>query len=88
MKRLRGIPDSLDRESYYSVFAAFFLFTGQMVWWYLLSAGLSTNVGRVFGFPAWFFYSVILGFIFFTVTIWIVFSYISKKHGTPHDSSA
>ena len=87
MRRFNKGIDWIDRESVYQIIAVMLLFIAQIVWWYLFGLGLADNAGRFFGFPAWFFYSVILGFVFFTTAIWAVFNYLSKKHGDIHDSS-
>lgn len=53
------------------------------IWWYAFAYGLgSKSVSKyhyVFGFPAWFFYSCVLGFIVFTIIVIIVVKYLFKE---------
>ncbi len=38
-------------------------FAGVVVWWSLFHIGMRNTEGRILGFPAWFVYSVLLGFL-------------------------
>lgn len=46
------------------------------IWWFAFAYGLGSkdvsNYSYVFGLPAWFFYSCVLGFIVFTIVIIVV----------------
>lgn len=46
------------------------------VWWYGFAYGMGSKdpseYSYVFGLPAWFFYSCVLGFIVMVILIWIV----------------
>ncbi len=46
------------------------------VWWYGFAYGMGDKAVEsytyIFGFPAWFFYSCIIGFVIFSFLIWIV----------------
>jgi len=46
------------------------------IWWFAFAYGLGSkdpaNYKYVFGFPAWFFYSCILGFIIMTVLVTVI----------------
>ncbi|MEF2145500.1 MAG: YhdT family protein [Desulfovibrionaceae bacterium] len=46
------------------------------VWWYVFSFGMGSadpeTYSYPFGFPAWFFYSCILGYPLITVLLWLV----------------
>jgi uncharacterized membrane protein YhdT len=46
------------------------------IWWYAFAYGLGSRPIKeytyLFGFPAWFFYSCIIGFILFTALVWLM----------------
>lgn len=52
------------------------LAVANFVWWYAFAYGLggkpASEYRYILGFPDWFFYSCILGFIVFTVLVFIV----------------
>ncbi|UTR16119.1 YhdT family protein [Salipaludibacillus sp. LMS25] len=64
-------------------------------WWYGFAYGLGSgpveDYTYVFGFPAWFFYSCILGFIVMAVLVLIVvkgfFTYVSFEDNEPDNES-
>ncbi len=46
------------------------------IWWYAFAYGLGGRPVKeytyILGFPAWFFYSCVVGFVVFTVLVWIM----------------
>lgn len=51
------------------------------LWWYLSAYSFgndSTKYKYILGFPEWFFYSCIVGYIAITVILWIVVKYFFK----------
>ncbi|MBY6037261.1 YhdT family protein [Fictibacillus nanhaiensis] len=53
------------------------------VWWYAFAYGLGSQPVKeytyILGFPAWFFYSCIAGFIVFTILVWIMVKFFFKE---------
>lgn len=60
-----------------AVYALYFL------WWYVSGYGLGNKdpetYSYIFGFPAWFFYSCILGYPLTTVLLWLVVRLFFKE---------
>jgi uncharacterized membrane protein YhdT len=52
------------------------------IWWYGFAYGLGSekveNYTYVFGFPAWFFYSCIVGFILMVILVTLVVKFLFK----------
>lgn len=52
------------------------LYAGYFIWWYAFAYGLGSGdpaaYTYVWGFPAWFFYSCILGYPVLTLALWLV----------------
>lgn len=52
------------------------LYLGYFVWWYACAYGLGSGdpgeYSYVWGFPAWFFYSCIVGYPLIAFTLWLV----------------
>ncbi|MFC4024821.1 YhdT family protein [Oceanobacillus longus] len=52
------------------------------VWWYAFAYGLGSKdpseYSYVFGLPAWFFYSCVLGFVVMVILVWIVLKLFFK----------
>ncbi len=52
---------------------AIFLFILNFLWWFIFAYGLGSQAPEdytyILGFPAWFFWSVIVGFILFSVLV-------------------
>ncbi|MGP4106027.1 YhdT family protein [Virgibacillus sp. L01] len=59
------------------------LATFNIIWWYGFAYGLGSKAPEeytyVFGFPAWFFYSCILGFIVMVTLVFIVVKFVLKE---------
>ncbi|QHS23388.1 YhdT family protein [Virgibacillus sp. MSP4-1] len=53
------------------------------IWWYGFAYGLGSvspdEYTYVFGFPSWFFYSCILGFIVMVLLVWAVVKFVLKE---------
>jgi uncharacterized membrane protein YhdT len=49
------------------------------IWWYAFAFGLGGRPVKeytyILGFPAWFFYSCIIGFIMFSVLVWVMVTF-------------
>ncbi len=58
------------------------LFAANFIWWFGFAYGLGNRpvneYAYVLGFPAWFFYSAILGWVVFTVSAWLMVKYLFK----------
>ena len=58
------------------------LFAANFLWWYLFAYGLGggpvSEYGYVLGFPAWFFWSCILGYVVFAVLTWMMVRFLFK----------
>lgn len=67
-----------DREAWITLG----LYGVYFVWWYACAYGLGSGdpeaYSYVFGFPAWFFYSCILGYPVLTVLLWVVVRFFFK----------
>jgi uncharacterized membrane protein YhdT len=63
---------TLNRETW-AVLGLYLVF---FLWWYLTAYGLGGgdphNYKYIFGFPEWFFYSCIVGYIGITILLWVV----------------
>jgi len=61
-----------------------------VVWWTLFGFGIGkrgpTNYNYILGFPDWFFYSVLLGWILFSIIVYIVVTKYFK--GVPFDTTS
>ncbi|WP_408008574.1 YhdT family protein [Pseudalkalibacillus sp. A8] len=61
-----------NREALMGVILAIFNF----IWWFAFAYGLGkkpvAEYTYIFGFPAWFFYSCILGFILFSLIVFVM----------------
>lgn len=75
-----------DREAWITLA----LYCGYFVWWYAFAYGLGggppDQYTYVFGFPAWFFYSCILGYPLLSLALWVVVHLFFKD--IPLDTSA
>ncbi|MDM5314807.1 YhdT family protein [Fictibacillus sp. b24] len=53
------------------------------IWWYAFAYGLGGRPVKeytyILGFPAWFFYSCIVGFVVFTVLVYIMVKFFFKE---------
>ncbi|MBD7964983.1 YhdT family protein [Fictibacillus norfolkensis] len=53
------------------------------IWWYAFAYGLGGRPIKeytyILGFPAWFFYSCIVGFVVFTILVWIMVKFFFKE---------
>lgn len=61
------------------VLALYILF---FAWWYVTAYGFGCDPSAyryVFGFPEWFFYSCIVGYIGVTILLWIVVKFFFKE---------
>lgn len=60
------------------------------IWWFGFAYGMGSKdpsqYHYVFGFPAWFFYSCILGFVVFTILVIVIVKYFYKD--IPFDAEA
>lgn len=58
------------------------LFVLNIIWWFVFAYGLGTGSPQeysyVLGFPAWFFWSVIGGYVVFSFLTWIMVKYFYK----------
>lgn len=58
---------------------AVFVFLLNFLWWFAFAFGLGDqppqNYTFIMGFPAWFFYSVILGLLVFCILVYIMVNY-------------
>lgn len=67
---------AINKETF-AVLALYLLF---FLWWYFTAYGLGsgdpTEYKYVFGFPAWFFYSCIAGYVGITVLLWLVVKFV------------
>ncbi len=54
-------------------------FAGGGTWWALFHFGLRGAAGRVLGFPAWFFYSLLLGFLLLALVLALLVREIFRK---------
>ncbi|MGE5483990.1 MAG: YhdT family protein [Ignavibacteriales bacterium] len=58
------------------------LFAANFVWWFGFAYGLGnrpvSEYTYVFGFPAWFFYSAIMGYAVFSALAWLMVKYLFK----------
>jgi uncharacterized membrane protein YhdT len=52
---------------------------GYVVWWAVFAFVLGGNSDTVFGFPAWFFYSVILGWALFSIATYVLVKRFFKE---------
>ncbi len=72
MKNMRGAFRQADREALMTLGLYVFFF----VWWTVFAFGLGSGdpeeYSYVFGLPAWFFYSCVLGYPVVTLVLWIV----------------
>ena len=72
MKSMRGAFRQADREALMTLGLYVFFF----VWWTVFAFGLRSGdpeeYSYVFGLPAWFFYSCVLGYPVMTFVLWIV----------------
>ena len=72
MKSMRGAFRQADREALMTLGLYVFFF----VWWTVFAFGLGSGdpeeYSYVFGLPAWFFYSCVLGYPVMTFVLWIV----------------
>ncbi|WLD93101.1 YhdT family protein [Alkalihalobacillus sp. AL-G] len=50
------------------------------IWWYAFAYGLGgkpvSEYGFILGFPAWFFYSCLLGFVLFSVLVYVMVKFL------------
>lgn len=64
------------KEALIGILLAIFHF----IWWYAFAYGLGkkdvTEYTYIFGFPAWFFYSCIVGFVFIFLLVWLVVKWL------------
>lgn len=71
-KNMRGAFRQADREALITLGLYVFFF----VWWTVFAFGLGSGdpeeYSYVFGFPAWFFYSCVLGYPVMSLILWIV----------------
>jgi len=68
MKKFREVNKQLNKEALLTV-GLFVLF---FIWWYVCAYGLADATWTVFGLPAWFFMSCILGWVFCCVGVFIL----------------
>jgi uncharacterized membrane protein YhdT len=52
---------------------------GYVVWWVIFAFGFNGNLGTVLGFPGWFFYSVILGWVLCSIVTYFVVKNFFKE---------
>lgn len=56
------------------------LFLGYFLWWYVLGYGLGdadpSLYGYVLGFPSWFFWSCVAGFVVFSLVAWLAVRFL------------
>ncbi|HHV79141.1 MAG TPA: YhdT family protein [Firmicutes bacterium] len=59
------------------------IFVLNFVWWfgfgYGMGSGSPANYTYVLGFPSWFFWSCIMGFVVFSVVVWLAVKYFFKE---------
>jgi uncharacterized membrane protein YhdT len=52
------------------------------IWWYAFAYGLGGRPVKeytyILGFPAWFFYSCVVGFFVFTILVWVMVKFFYK----------
>lgn len=74
--------DQRRRQSDREALLALAVYGLYFAWWYLFGYGLGDaspeTYSYVFGFPAWFFYSCILGYPLATVVFWAVVRFFFK----------
>lgn len=61
------------------VLALYILF---FAWWYVTAYGFGSDPSAyryVFGFPEWFFYSCIVGYVGVTLLLWIIVKFFFKE---------
>lgn len=54
------------------------LFVVNFLWWLVLGYGLAGVEGRILGFPTWFFFSCVLGYLVFVAASFVVVKYVFK----------
>ena len=74
MKNFKEINKQLNKEALYTV-ALFVLF---FIWWYACAYGLADAEWTVWGLPAWFFMSCIVGWILCCVGVWFLVKKLFK----------
>ncbi len=78
MKEKNNRFKQADKEAVITII----IYLGYFVWWYALAYGLGQGDPKdydyVFGFPAWFFYSCIVGYPILTIILWIVMKIFFK----------
>jgi uncharacterized membrane protein YhdT len=55
---------------------------GYVIWWAVFAFGLRDSSSVVLGFPAWFFYSVILGWVLFSISTYVLVKRFFKDGGS------
>lgn len=65
-----------------NIFLTIVVFIGFIFWWFLFAFAYPTNdpakYNYILGLPAWFFYSVVCGYIIFNIIAFIVVKYFFK----------
>lgn len=68
--------DKRSRQADKEALLALAVYALYFAWWYAFGYGMGDSAPEtydyVFGFPAWFFYSCIVGYPFITILLWTV----------------
>ena len=58
------------------------LFALNIIWWFAFAYGLGSGSPKeysyIMGFPAWFFWSVIAGYVVFSILTWVMVTFFYK----------
>lgn len=68
----------ITRRETWAVLGLYLLF---FVWWYATAYGFGGDPAQysyILGFPAWFFYSCIVGYVGISLLLWVVVKYFFK----------
>lgn len=68
--------DKRSRQANREALLALAVYALYFVWWYVFGYGMGGgppgDYDYVFGFPAWFFYSCVVGYPLITILLWVV----------------
>jgi uncharacterized membrane protein YhdT len=83
--------DKRCRQANREALLALAVYALYFAWWYVFGYGMGGGApeeyGYVFGFPAWFFYSCIVGYPLITVLLWVVVRFFFKDIPLEADES-
>jgi len=74
LKDYKKVNKQLNKEALYTI-GMFILF---FIWWYVCAYGLADAAWTVFGLPAWFFMSCVVGWVLCCVGVWFMVKKIFK----------